>query len=414
MRAPQPWSNWAGNITYRPARRFEPESADEVAAIVGAASADGRTVRAIGTSHSSTPLSLTDDTIVDLGRMAGITEVDTEARRVRLLPGTRVNAIGPALWKHGLCLKNQGDIDAQQFAGAISTGTHGSGRHLQSFSASVRGVTAVTGTGRIETIDESDPHRLAAVQVGLGLTGIFTSIDLEVRDSFFIHEQIRYWSLDELYERWDDEIERRLHFSFFWYPAHESPGIFNMRVPEDGRDLTDSVYVKLYDEVPLAAADDLGAVKDDPADRVDRPYRIYPEIATDVFHELEYMIPFEHGKAAMTELRDLIYTKFPDRIHPVEVRCVARDEAYLSPQYERDSIVIAVHCDHLDTGEPFLRAVSDLLARYDCRPHWGKLHWLGDDHLESAFPALGRFRDVRRGLDPGGTFLNDYLRPLFS
>ncbi|TWF75014.1 FAD/FMN-containing dehydrogenase [Pseudonocardia hierapolitana] len=414
MQPPEPWSNWAGNITYRPARLFEPTTPEEVVDIVAAASTQGRTVRAAGTSHSSTPLSLTGDTIVNLGRMAGITGVDRAAHRVSLLPGTRVNAIGPALWEHGLALKNQGDIDAQQFAGAISTGTHGSGRRLQSFSGSVRGLTAVTGTGEVVTIDDSDHDRLAAAQVGLGLTGIFTSIDLDVRDAFFIHEAIRYWTLDELYERWDEEFERRLHFSFFWYPAHASPGIFNMRVPDDGRDLADTVYVKRYDEVPLDAADDLAAFKELPADRVDRPYRIYPEIPTDVFHELEYMIPFEHGKKAMAELREFLYTRFPDNIHPVEVRCVARDTAYLSPQYERDNIVIAVHCDDLATGEPFLRAVSDLLAPYGARPHWGKLHWFDDDHLEAAFPALDRFRRVRREIDPQGTFLNDYLRPLFT
>jgi FAD/FMN-containing dehydrogenase len=332
---------------------------------------------------------------------------------VRLLPGTRVNAIGPALWEHGLALKNQGDIDAQQFAGAVSTGTHGSGRHLQSFSGSVRGVAAIDGRGELIEIDESRPDLLSAAQVGLGLMGVYTSLELEVRDAFFIHERIRYWSLDELYERWDDEFDRRLHFSFFWYPAQESAGIFNMRVPQ-GRALADTVYVKLYDEVPFAAADDLESFKERPEDRVDRPFLIYPEIPTDVFHELEYMVPFEVGREAMAAVRELIYTRFPQNIHPVEVRSVARDDAFLSPQYQRDSIVIAVHCDEMEAGEPFLQAVSDLLARFDARPHWGKLHWLPDEHLLRVTPGLDAFRAARRELDPNGVYLNDHLRPMFS
>lgn len=413
MSLPPTWKNWAGNVTYRPAELHEPETAEQISDIVRAAAAAGRTVRAVGTSHSSNDLSLTDDININPGRMRGLIEVDTDARRVRLGPGTRVNEIGPALWPYGLALKNQGDIDAQQFAGAVSTGTHGSGLRLQSFSGSVRGVTSVLGNGDIVTIDESDPTVLAAAQLGLGLTGIFTSLDLEVRDAFYIHESIQYWSLDELYARWDDYFASRLHFSFFWYPSAESPAIFNMRVPE-GRDMTDGVYVKVYDEVPLEASEELATFKTAPADRVDKPFVIYPELPTDVFHELEYMIPFERGKEAMAAVRELVYARFPQNIHPIEVRCVARDGAYLSPQYGRDSIVIAVHCDDMATGQPFIQAVSDLLQTFDARPHWGKLHFLTDDYLRSVTPGLDDFRRVRHALDPAGTFLNDYLRPLFE
>jgi FAD/FMN-containing dehydrogenase len=36
-------------------------------------------------------------------------------------------------------------------------------------------------------------------------------------------------------------------------------------------------------------------------------------------------------------------------------------------------------------------------------------------HAPSArYPEAQRFIDIRRELDPGGLFLNDYLRPLFA
>lgn len=413
MNSPRQWQNWARNITFDPATALYPRSADEIATVVARASTEGKTVRPVGTSHSSTPLALTSDININLDQMAGIVDVDTARRRIRLLPGTRVNAIGPAIWEHGLCLKNQGDIDAQQFAGAISTGTHGSGKHLQSFSGSLRRVTAVTGTGDIRVIDEADAEPLAAAQVGLGLTGIYTELELEVRDAFYIHESIRYWSLPELLEKWDEYFEQRLHFSFFWMPATQSPSIFNMPVPE-GEDIADRTYVKIYAEVPLESGDHLSAFKELPQDRVDRPYRIYPEAGTDIFHELEYMVPFERGKEAFSAVRDLVYTAYPTNIHPIEVRSVAADNAHLSPQYRRDNIVIAVHCDHLDNGEPFLRAVSKLLEDFNARPHWAKLAYTSPEYLERVFPAIDRFRRVRRALDPGGVFLNEYLRPLFA
>ena len=44
---------------------------------------------------------------------------------------------------NGLALKNQGDIDRQFLAGAISTGTHGTGRKRQNLSAAVTGLFIV-------------------------------------------------------------------------------------------------------------------------------------------------------------------------------------------------------------------------------------------------------------------------------
>jgi len=54
------------------------------------------------------------------------------------------------------------------------------------------------------------------------------------------------------------------------------------------------------------------------------------------------------------------------------------------------------------------------LGEFDARVHWGKLHFLTRDQLLARYPTAETFIELRRSLDPAGTFLNDHLQPLFD
>jgi FAD/FMN-containing dehydrogenase len=62
----------------------------------------------------------------------------------------------------------------------------------------------------------------------------------------------------------------------------------------------------------------------------------------------------------------------------------------------------------------YLRSVDALLAQFDARVHWGKLHFLNNERLHALYPEAGEFIAVRRELDPDHVFLNDHLRPLLT
>ena len=64
--------------------------------------------------------------------------------------------------------------------------------------------------------------------------------------------------------------------------------------------------------------------------------------------------------------------------------------------------------------EPYLREVHAVLAPFDARVHFGKLHYLTADELPARYPRAADFIALRRELDPAGVFLNDHLRPLFA
>jgi FAD/FMN-containing dehydrogenase len=132
------------------------------------------------------------------------------------------------------------------------------------------------------------------------------------------------------------------------------------------------------------------------------------------FHELEYFVPLERGREALAAMRDLMLRSLPVSVFPLEVRTVAREAAWLSHSYERDTIVISVSGTPGTDYWPYLRDVDRLLGAFDARVHWGKLHFLTRAQLFERYPRAADFVALRASLDPDGVFLNDHLRPLFA
>ena len=400
--------NWAGNQTCAPRAIESPASEDEVRAAVRTATL----VRCVAAGHSFTPVAMTDGTLLRMDRMAGVTGIDAARGRVTALPGTPVGAFGPPLWDAGLALANQGDIDTQGIAGAVATATHGSGIELPSFSATVRRMRLVTADGGVLELREDDP-RLPAAQVAIGMLGVVTELELQVVPAYRLRERIEQWPWHEARGRLDEMTRAHRHYSFFWLPAEGSGALYGLTAPP-GVPLADTCYVKLLDEAADDEAADDEPDSSGPGDRVDRGYRIYPMQFEPNFHELEYFVPYERGIDAIDAMRGLMLSRLPDSVFPMEVRSVAADGAWLSHSYERPTLVISVSgVPGTDYG-PYLRDVDRLLAEFDARVHWGKLHHLTAEQLHARYPRAADFIALRRELDPGGVFLNDHLRALFA
>ena len=56
---------------------------------------------------------------------------------MRVEAGIRLKALSRELYARGLAMPNLGDIDAQSLAGALATGTHGTGTRLPNLSGQV-------------------------------------------------------------------------------------------------------------------------------------------------------------------------------------------------------------------------------------------------------------------------------------
>jgi len=400
------WRNWVGNQSCSPLELGAPRSEDEVCALVADAARRGLTVRAAGAGHSFTPVVLTDGLLLDLRGLPHIRSLDADRARVVVGPATTIGEFGEPLWKAGLALANQGDIVAQQIAGAVATATHGSGLELGCFSSSVRRLRLVVADGSVVEIDESDPDLLHAAQVAVGALGVVTELELAVAPAYRLRERIEHWSWEDAWEPFEELAAAHRHYSFFWMPSEDSAALYGLASP--GESLADRCHVKIYDEVGDDVPDSAELRR-----RVGPAHVIYPMVYEPNFHELEYFVPFERGREALAAMRELMLRSLPVSVFPMEVRTVGPDEAFLSHSYGRPTVVISVSGMPGDDYGPYLEDVDRLLGEFDARVHWGKLHFLTREQLLARYPRAEDFLAIRRRLDPDGVFLNEHLRPLF-
>ncbi|OZD18221.1 D-arabinono-1,4-lactone oxidase [Rhodococcus sp. 06-156-3C] len=400
------WSNWGGNQSFRFEKFAEPTDESAVVSAVRDSADRGQGIRVAGSGHSFTPIVETDHTLLSLESLSGVIATDPDRLRATVRSGTRLSDIGAPLWESGLSLANQGDIDAQSLAGAVATGTKGSGPSYGSLSSMVRSMRLVNGRGGITHIAETDPDRLHAAQVSLGLLGVVLDLEIETLPAYKLRENNAVLPFDEVSRDWDQYLADYRHFSFWWMPTPASSAMYDLgSIPQD------HCVVKLLEQLPADAPD----VEADPGQRTGRAHLIYPDATTEArFHELEYMVPAERGIEALDVVRHVMQQRYPDQISPVQVRWQKADEAFLSAHYERDTMSISVSGQVGTVYEPFLRELDRELQVFDARPHWGKLHYLTRDRVEALYPRYEDFQSIRRELDPDGVFLNPHLRELFG
>src|SRR5690348_3558915 len=220
---PGSWRNWSGSVRCTPASWERPGDVDAIRELVRRAKRDGRRVRVAGSGHSFSPLVATDDVLITLDRMQGIISLDSTRREVTVRAGTTLRALGRDLHAAGFALENLGGVDVQTVAGAISTGTHGSGLGFGSMATQVAGITLVTGDGSVvDASVDKDPDLLHAASLALGALGIIVSVTLRVVPAHRLRLQTSRERIARCRERLVEDARAHQHFELFWFPHTES------------------------------------------------------------------------------------------------------------------------------------------------------------------------------------------------
>jgi FAD/FMN-containing dehydrogenase len=407
------WRNWVGNQSFVARHKAEPSSEDELSTLMRKASRQNLSIRVAGSGHSFTPVVATSGLLLSLKNMHGVAHADLDRKRIVVRAGTRIGDIGQALKRIGLSLANQGDIDTQAIAGALSTGTHGTGTELGCLSSQAVGMRLVQPDGSIFEIDgDRDTETMAAAQVSIGMLGVISTITLQAVSAYNLKETLWREGFESCMEQHDELAANNRHFSFFWCPVPESrhlyclPDVAAVSDVKREHDVCEMKVMNLTEEAPYS--------NERTFERVAYSSEIYPIEYIPNFHELEYAIPVENGKEALRQVRELMLTKHTNCIYPVEYRFVGGDSGMLSPYYKRASVTISVSggpgIDYWD----YLLDVDAILRQYDARPHWGKLHFTRSDDMPILYPRFHDFQEIRRKMDPSGCFMNDHLRNLFE
>jgi FAD-linked oxidoreductase len=421
------WRNWARTVQASPARVLTPCSVDEVSAAVRGAAGEGLTVRAAGTGHSFTPLVATDGVLLRPEGLTGLLRLG--AGTATVAAGTMLHDLNLVLHGQGLALANMGDITVQTVAGAIATGTHGTGRDDASLSAQVSGLEIVLADGSVVTCNRADePELFEAARLGLGAVGIVTAVTFDVVPSFLLHAVEDPRRLDDVLDGFDELAAANDHFEFFWFPHTDrtltkrnnrvGPGVApaplgRLRAWRDDELLSNTVFglvcragraaPRLVPAINQVSGRALGR-----REYVDTSFRVFASSRRVRFTEQEYAVPRAALGPLLTELRQLV-----DRFQisfPVEVRVAPADDVWLSPAYGRDTAWVAVHMFEHVRYAAYFAAVEEHALAFGGRPHWGKLHTRDAAWFADALPGFAPFSAVRDRVDPDRVFGNEHLR----
>jgi len=431
------WRNWARTEHATP-RAFEtPAGAEEVAALVTRAAERGDRVKAVGAGHSFTGAAVTDGVLVSLDRIAGIERVEPTATGalVTVGAGTRLHDLNRLLWSHGLALANLGDIDVQSIAGAVSTGTHGTGAGFGGLATQVRAATVVLADGRIvHCSPTTEPELFEAARLGIGSVGILTSLTLDCVPAYRLHAAEGPATLTETLATLDEDRLGVDHFEFYWFPhtdrvltkrnirlegAEPTAPIGRIRGLVDDELLSNGLfgalqYVGARAPGLIPRINNLAGRALSPREFTDRSYAVFASPRRVRFREMEYAIPVDALPDVLADIARGLERTGRQVAFPVEVRFAAADDVWLSTAYGRDTAYVAVHEFHRRDHRDYFATVEKIVRDVDGRPHWGKLHERTADDLRPTYPKFDDFLAVRQRVDPDGRFANPYLERVFG
>ena len=402
--------NWACNHEYAFGEPVAPGSLDELRNVV----ASHRRLRVIGTRHSFNALA-DGERAVSVGRLPTEVVVDRSAMTVTCGAGLTYGELAGHLRPHGVALHNLASLPHISIAGAVATATHGSGDGNGNLATAVAAVELITASGDVVTVWRGMPEFDGCV-VSLGALGVVTRLTLDVEPAFeigqLVYEGLEWEALldgfDEItstgysvsvFTGWAERagsvwVKRRIGVGESW------PATLAGAVPADGQ------RHPLPGLDPVNCTPQLGS----PGPWEDRlpHFRMGFRPSNGEEIQSEYHVPRVHVREAALALLGV-----SAQVRPVllvgEIRTVAADTLWLSPQYGRDTA--SFHFTWVRDQarvERALAAVESALEPFDPRPHWGKVFCYGPD-TGRRFARLPEFLALRGHFDPSGRFANDWL-----
>jgi FAD/FMN-containing dehydrogenase len=455
--------NFGGNVRIEAARFYEPRSEAEVLAILK--ENVGRRIRTVGRLHSWSEAAVGDDVVLDLRHL---NRVQTEIRDGRVWAtvggGTQIKRILSELLKQqGVTTPSLGLITEQSIAGAISTGTHGSGRHsLSHYMDEIRVAVfdPTTGEPTIRTLSQGDALR--AARCSLGCTGVILSVSFWCRPDYLIEEHWAWhdtlesvltcevseplqqfylipwnWRYCGQHRRETDQPRSRLAGLYRLYCFLNLDLLFHLFVLLLTRVIRSAWLVRLFFRSILPRTIlTRTRMRDRAADMLIMEHELFRHLEMELFVKrsdlpgamtrVEALLRYADGdRSALTSdfqrtVEGRLSPEDVERLcgsytyaYPVCVRRILPDDTLLSMESSDDEPYYSISfITYLSPNrrEPFFRfatAVYHLLLT-DCRarPHWGKWSPIQVKEVRSLYPHLNRFRAICEELDPRGAFRN--------
>ena len=403
--------NWAGNLEYSSAGIQRPASVEELRELV----AQATRIKALGSRHSFNTVANTEGTHILLDALPQEIVLDREKSTVKVSGGISYGALGRSLEEQGYAIHNLASLPHISVAGAIQTGTHGSGVNNPSLAAAVVSVDLVRASGELVTLTADDDEFLATV-VGVGALGIVTGLELAVRPSYEVRQRVLTdLSWDAALANFETIASSAYSVSFFTNYTGDTIAQVWLKALD-----TEAPLAELFGATPATAA--LHPLPDMSAENcteqldvagkwLDRLPHFRHEFTPSNGEELqsEFLLPLEHAPAALAAVRGLT-----DKLAPLlfisEIRTIAADDFWLSPFYQQQSVALHFTWKPMQAEvEAVLPELEAALRPFGARPHWGKLFTPGEYDFAALYPRFEDFRALVSANDPTGKFRNALL-----
>lgn len=422
------FSNWAGNHTITASNFYQPQTTAEIAQVV----AQAYKVRLIGTGHSWSDICLCDDTFINLDNFNKVLQVDKDNLQITVQPGIKLWQLNEYLDKQGLALPNLGSIAKQSLAGAISTGTHGSGINYQILASMVEQFKLLKADGsEVLLHHERDREIFDKAIVSLGSLGVVTEMTLNVVPAFRLHDETYVAPYEEVINNLDELVQGTDHFKLWWFPHVEKVVVYRYsRTQEPANDsrfrqwfMDEFLSVQVY-RLLLKAGNvnrewrqninrTLVTKFINPLNRIEKSYKVFNVPEPPLHRETEWAFDYSCAKELLREYKRMINAS-THRINFIqEIRFTKADNYALSPAYGRNTMWLgAYNADNFGWNE-LLADFEKLAVAYKGRPHWGKEFTVGASYLQQQYPQYEIFKTLRNEYDAGGKFTNPYIDRIF-
>lgn len=421
--------NWAKNQRWSAAGLFHPETEAEIIEIVRKYDK----VKAVGAGHSWSDIAKNQGAVISLDKFNQILEVDKEKRRVRVQAGIRMKELNRQLKELGLAVINQGSIDQQSLAGAVSTGTHGSGLKFGILGSQWLEFKMIKADGSVITVNkEKDPELFHASVVNLGALGIITEVLLQATDAFNLHDITVTRDFTEVIDNLETYARENDHFKIWWLTPVKKAVIYRYKRTNEQRNdsrfrryFKDEIFsvaayrslvfcAKLFPQLAIPFNRLLTSQMKGPLDRIEESDKVFIVPEPPLHLETEWAFDLKDAPEVLKAHRKLLSDKKYRMNFIQEIRFTKGDDFWLSGCYGRDTMWLGLYCFKHEDFEGKLKEFEKLAMRFNGRPHWGKLFNVKKEYLEKQYPRYADFNNLRKEMDPKGKFSNAYLKRLFD
>jgi xylitol oxidase len=375
----------------------------------------------LGTRHSFNSIADCAESLLSLQNLNRVVALDTVKNKVTVEAGIRYGELCEHLHNYGYALHNLASLPHITVAGACATATHGSGDRNGNLATVVDSMEIIQANGDMAVFSR-EQQDIAGSIVGLGGLGVVTKITLDVIPTFQMSQHVYdNLSLVQLNEHFDDIFSSAYSVSLFtdWKNANFNQVWIKQKLTDQVSDQM-APAPEFFDAqlatsprhpVPGHTAENCSEQMCIAGPWHERLPHFRMDFTPSAGEELqsEYFVPRQDAYQALNALNG-IREHISPHLYVSEVRTIAKDNLWMSPNYNQDSV--AIHFTwkpNWEAVKQVLPMIEKQLAPFRARPHWGKLFTMQPAQLKPLYEKLPDFRQLLLQCDPHGKFRNDFL-----